>query len=109
MRKKEPICPLVKKECLGDGCMFWVHMLGKNPQTGNEVDEWDCSIRWLPMLLVENARRTLSVQAATESFRNEVVQRQDILNSAVALGQRQAAKQIGEEKEWTTERLPKAT
>jgi hypothetical protein len=102
------ICPLVKKQCLENGCTFWTHIQGHNPQTGQPIDQFDCSVKWLPMLLVENARHTRGAQAAVESMRNEVVQRQDALNNAVALGQRQQAKQIGEQ-EWTTERLPKAT
>ena len=108
MRKKEPICPLLKKECLGDGCMFWTHVQGAHPQTGHPVDHFDCSIKWLPLLLVENARHVRGAQAAVESMRNEVVQRQDALNNAVALGQRQSAKQI-EGQEWSPERLPKTT
>jgi hypothetical protein len=108
VRKKEPICPLFKKECLGDGCMFWTHLLGTHPQTGQSIDQFDCSIKWLPMLLVENARHTRGAQAAVESMRNEVVQRQDALNNAVALGQRKAAQQIGEQ-EWNPERLQKPT
>ena len=109
MRKKEPICPLLKKECIGDGCMFWTHMLGTNPQTGQPVDQFDCSIRWLPVLILENARMTRGAQAAVESMRNEVVQRQDALNNAVALGQREAAKRIGETECQTIERLPSQT
>ena len=46
---------------------------GKNPQTGLDVQEWGCSIAWIPLLLVENSRQTMKVQAATESFRNEMV------------------------------------
>ena len=46
---------------------------GKNPQTGLDVQEWGCSIAWIPLLLVENSRQTMQVQAATESFRNEMV------------------------------------
>lgn len=108
MKKKEPICPLLKKECIGADCTFWVHMLGQNPQTGQSVDQFDCSIKWLPMLLVENARQTRGAQAAVESMRNEVVQRQDQLNNVVTLGQREASKRI-EGPEWKTESLPKAT
>jgi hypothetical protein len=89
MRKKEPICPLLRKPCIGDGCMFWVHMLGKNPQTGHDVDEWDCSQRWVPMLLVENARQSRGTQAAVESMRNEVINRQDTLNSLITQASRQ--------------------
>ncbi len=102
------ICPLIKKPCVEHGCNFWTHIQGQHPQTGAKLDQFDCSIKWLPVLLVENARQTRGAQAAVESMRNEVVQRQDALNNAVALGQRQTAKQIGEQ-EWTTERLPKAT
>ena len=48
-------------------------MRGTNPQTGAEIDEWDCSIKWLPMLLIENANQVRQGAAATESFRNEMV------------------------------------
>jgi len=102
------ICPLVKKPCLENGCTFWTHVSGTHPQTGARLDQFDCSIKWLPALLIENARSTRGAQAAVEDMRNEVVKRQDALNNAVALGQRQTAKQIGEQ-EWTEERLLKAT
>ena len=105
---KGPICPLIKKTCIEHGCKFWVHITGLHPQSGAKLDHFDCSVAWLPVLLVENARHVRGTQAAVESMRNEVIQRQDALNNAVALGQRKAAQQIGE-KEWTTERLPKAT
>lgn len=105
---KGPVCPLIKKECVESKCRFWIHITGKHPQSGVSLDHFDCAVAWLPVLLVDNARHTVGVQAAVESMRNEVVKRQDQLNTAVALGQRKAAKQIGEE-DWTPERLPKAT
>jgi hypothetical protein len=46
---------------------------GAHPQTGAPVQEWGCSIAWMPLLLVENARHIQGTQAATESFRNEMV------------------------------------
>lgn len=84
---KEPICPLVKKPCLEAGCMFWTHIQGTHPQSGAKVDNFDCSIKWLPMLLVENARQTRGAQASIDSMRNEVVKRQDELNGAVRIAQ----------------------
>lgn len=105
---KAPVCPLLQKACIESKCKFWVHVVGKNPSTGAMVDNFDCSIAWLPVLLIDTARHTVGVQASVESLRNEVIQRQDRLNNAVALGQREAAKRIGEE-EWSQERLPKAT
>jgi len=105
---KSLICPLIKKSCIEHGCKFWVHLVGTHPQTGVKLDHFDCSIAWLPVLLTENARQTTGVSAAVESLRNEVVQRQDQLNNAVALGQREVAKQIQEES-CKIERLPKTT
>lgn len=102
------MCPLIKKDCVEHKCRFWIHVSGKHPQSGATLDHFDCAVAWLPVLLVDNARHTVGVQAAVESMRNEVIQRQDKLNNAVALGQREAARRIGES-EWATERLPNQT
>lgn len=48
-----------------------------NPQSGVVEDKWECSIKLIPLLLVENARKTGGVQAATEDMRNEIVKRMD--------------------------------
>jgi hypothetical protein len=53
---------------------------GTHPQTGAPVQEWGCSIAWLPLLLVENSRHIQGTQAATESFRNEMVKTQTAFN-----------------------------
>ena len=66
-------CPLLKKKCIKHRCVWYNMLQGKNPQTGLDVQEWGCSIAWIPLLLVENSRQTMQVQAATESFRNEMV------------------------------------
>lgn len=57
---------------------------GKHPQTGLDVQEWGCSIAWMPLLLVENAGQVTKVQAATESFRNEMVKGQNMMNNILA-------------------------
>lgn len=44
-----------------------------NPNTGAEVDEWGCSIAWLPVLMIENSQQQRQTGAAVESFRNEMV------------------------------------
>jgi hypothetical protein len=46
---------------------------GTNPNTGQEVDEWACSMAWMPMLLIENSQQQRQTGAAVESFRNEMV------------------------------------
>jgi hypothetical protein len=66
-------CPLLKKDCIQLQCNWFIQVRGKDMNTGKDVDEWGCSIAWLPHLLIENANQTRQAGAATESFRNEMV------------------------------------
>jgi len=54
-------------------CSLWTAMLGKDPQTGEELNEWRCADSWLLTGILETARMARSGAAATESFRNEMV------------------------------------
>ena len=76
------LCPLMGSECIEDGaikdgelvkCRFWVHVQGKNPQTGETVSNGDCAFCWTPVLLIENSQQQRQTGAAVESFRNEMV------------------------------------
>ena len=76
------LCPLMGTECIEDGaikdgelvkCRFWVHVQGKNPQTGETVSNGDCAFCWTPMLLIENSQQQRQTGAAVESFGNEMV------------------------------------
>jgi len=66
-------CPLIKKNCIGEKCSWWMHVRGMDPQTGADVDHWGCAVTWLPMLTIENSQQQRQTGAAVESFRNEVV------------------------------------
>lgn len=72
-REVSKYCPLVKADCLQWGCTFFTKLVGTHPQTGQHVEEWDCCIKWLPLLLTENSQQGRSTAAAVESFRNEMV------------------------------------
>lgn len=75
--KQGNYCPLLKKECIGLQCAWLTQIRGKNPNTGSDIDEWGCSIAWLPILLIENANQQRHTGAAVESFRNEMVNSQN--------------------------------
>lgn len=76
-------CPLLKKECIGLQCAWLTQVRGKNPNTGQDVDEWGCAIAWMPLLMIENSQQQRQTGAAVESFRNEMVnQQQQILSLA---------------------------
>jgi len=72
-------CPLLKKPCIGADCMWWMQLRGKHPQTAQPVDEYDCAVKWLVVTNIETTQNIIGVQAATESFRNEMVRQQDEL------------------------------
>jgi hypothetical protein len=67
-------CPLNNFEpCKQLECAWFLKIRGKNPNTGEDIDEWGCSMSWLPILLIENAQMSRQTGAAVESFRNEMV------------------------------------
>lgn len=66
-------CPLIKKDCVGLSCAWFTKVVGYDINTGKEVDDYQCAIAWLPMLLIENSGQQRQTGAAVESFRNEMV------------------------------------
>lgn len=46
---------------------------GYDINTGKRVDEWNCAMALMPMLLIENSGQQRQTGAAVESFRNEMV------------------------------------
>lgn len=67
-------CPLNNFDpCKQMDCAWFLKVRGNNPNTGEEIDDWGCSIAWLPILLIENAQMSRQTGAAVESFRNEMV------------------------------------
>lgn len=72
-------CPLNNfKPCKQLECAWFLKINGTNPNTGKEVDEWGCSMAWLPILLIENSRQQHQTGAAIESFRNEMVNANEV-------------------------------
>ena len=74
--------------------MLYTHITMVNPQSGASEDKWACSVALVPILLIENARQVRGAQAAVESMRNEVVERQDILNRAVVMARAQQVREV---------------
>ena len=63
-------CPLLKKKCIEHRCAWFTHLIGKDPQTGAQMDKWGCAVGWIPILLIENAQEVRQTAAAVESARN---------------------------------------
>lgn len=81
-------CPLGSEcETIKDNqlhrCKWYVALKGKDPQSEAIIDDWQCAMYWLPILLVENAQTNRGQTQALESFRNEMVRGQSIFNTLI--------------------------
>jgi hypothetical protein len=83
-------CPLLKRDCIGLKCAWIMKIQGVEKNTGKEVEEWQCAVKLLPMLMIENSQVGRETGAAVESFRNEMVKANQASNllTAAALKQR---------------------
>jgi len=71
-------CPLNNFEpCKQLDCAWFLKIRGKDPQSMEEIEDWGCSMAWMPILLIENSQMQRQTGAAVESFRNEMVKAND--------------------------------
>jgi hypothetical protein len=72
-------CPLGHKACeyAEDGyiyrCNWYEQLRGKHPQSEEIIDEWKCSVSWIPTLMTEMTQTNRGQTQALESFRNETL------------------------------------
>jgi hypothetical protein len=76
--KNGTFCPLIKKDCVGLTCAWYTRVQGYDMNSGSQIDNYECAISWLPMLLIENSGQQRSTGAAVESFRNEMVKSNEV-------------------------------
>lgn len=72
-------CPLDNfNPCRQLECAWFMKIKGKDPQSNQEIEEWGCSMAWLPILMIENSQQQRQTGAAVESFRNEMVKANEV-------------------------------
>lgn len=72
-------CPLNNfNPCKQLECAWFIKIAGTNPNTGKEVEDWGCSMAWLPIMMIENSQQQRQTGAAVESFRNEMVKANEV-------------------------------
>lgn len=84
-----PTCPLGNEcETVKAGkihrCRWYMNVRGKDPQSEDIIDRWDCALVWQVVAAIENTQNVRGMTAATESFRNEMVNGQQQFNSLLA-------------------------
>jgi hypothetical protein len=68
------LCPLIREVCSEHQCAWYVHLVGQNPQTGDPVDTWGCTVSVLPMLLIETSKNARETAVKVDSFRELATQ-----------------------------------
>jgi hypothetical protein len=77
-------CPLDGfNPCRQLECAWFLKIAGHNPNTGEPVDDWGCSMAWMPIMLIENSQMQRQTGAAVESFRNEMVKANEASTAAL--------------------------
>lgn len=76
---KELSCPFWRRSMarVCHTCPMWMHIKGKNKNTGQEIDRWACSIAQFPMLTIEVANEVRNSIDATNELRKEETARHD--------------------------------
>lgn len=67
-------------------CAWFTSIKGVDMNTGEEVNDWRCSVMWLPLLLIENSGMQRQTGAAVESFRNEMVKANEVNKQILLAG-----------------------
>jgi len=80
------ICPFLNKPCIKNKCNLYVKIQGMNPQTGKDVDIWDCVIKITPLILIDHTKHLENLRACNEQTRNEVIKlNSNLVNTMVLL------------------------
>ena len=74
------ICPLgAKCREIKDGkiyeCIWYDKVLGVHPQTGENIDHYECAIKTNNLLLMDNTRQQRITGSSIDMLRNEVQQK----------------------------------
>ncbi len=66
-------CPLWRSLCskVCPTCKWQTQIRGKNPNTGQDIDRWDCAIPFQLLIGIEISKNALNGAAATDNLRNQ--------------------------------------
>lgn len=62
-----PVKPGMKVQC-----RWWQHVYGKDPQSEEIRDEWDCAVAWLPVTTLETSQMARQTSASVDKAANEM-------------------------------------
>lgn len=89
-------CPLWRKprHKVCHTCAWYIQVIGKHPQTGHDIAEWNCSIAFMPLLQIETTKSGRETTATVDELRKEVHQANDAGIASALMGINQQIKSI---------------
>lgn len=60
--------------------------MGKDPQTGAVINHADCTLKWIPVLLMENSKEQAHTTASLDKHRDEMRKAQENMTAVLAVG-----------------------
>lgn len=84
-KENKQICPFIKGPCLEHDCVFYVKVQGKHPQTGKDIDYWDCTFKIQSLLLMDHGRQLEGIRIVSEETRNQTAKTSENLLKAAYL------------------------
>ncbi len=77
-------------------CRKWCHFLGKHPQTGADIDAWDCRDQLEHLFWIEAARQQRGTTASVDKLANEVAKANDSGMASALMGLNAQARRMAE-------------
>ncbi len=68
-------CPLFKKPCLQHECEWYMNVSGHNPQSGDPVDQWGCSINYAVLVGLEANKDARAHRDTVQGLRSDIEKR----------------------------------
>lgn len=69
---KKADCPLWRGPCRENECRWYIQVIGNQPNTGEQINKWDCAIAFLPMLTIQNSMFQRQTGASVDKVATEV-------------------------------------
>lgn len=84
----EHFCPLGSdcEELVGKTikrCAWYTKIVGTDPSSEKEIEDWACAMSWMPILQVEMSKTNRESTASLDSLRNETVKGQEEFNKTI--------------------------
>jgi hypothetical protein len=67
----KPQCPIIQGECVEAGCKFWTKLATQ--YEGKTEETWECTILFIPFLMLEQSKMIARNAVSIETLRNEQV------------------------------------